>query len=326
MTSAQLSLFDDPAEAPRKKSGFAAEPISFATEERLARALPPNIRLGTSSWTYADWNGIVFPGNPSPKELAAEGLAYYARNPLFTTVSLDRAYYAPVPDADLERYDAQLPEGFQCLVKVWSGVTTYRDRRTGEKIPTFLDVRAFEDAVVAPLRRSFSKRVGALVLEFPPFAQVPPPDAFARRLDRFLSEAPRDFPISVELRNRELFTRRYLDVLIANRVGHTINYWEAMPDVGAQCAMPGVLDADPVVCRVLIKPGTRYEQRKAALMPFNAVKDPDPKMRADVARLAEICVRERKKLFITVNNKSEGCSPLTVRALAERITGLRVDP
>ena len=42
-------------------------------------------------------------------------------------------------------------------------------------------------------------------------------------------------------------------------------------------------------------------------------------MRSDVALLARACRRLGKVLFVLVNNKAEGSSPLTVRALAEQM-------
>ena len=44
-------------------------------------------------------------------------------------------------------------------------------------------------------------------------------------------------------------------------------------------------------------------------------------MRNDVARLSQACRALGKVLYVIVNNKAEGSSPLTVRALAERIAG-----
>jgi uncharacterized protein YecE (DUF72 family) len=275
------------------------------------------VRLGTSSWTFTGWGGLVYPGNPTDRELAASGLLHYARHPLFGTVGVDRSYYAPLSAADLERYAGQLPPGFPCVMKVWSGITTARDARTGERIDTFLDARAFDDRVLAPLRAAFRGHVGALVLELPPMRPCPTPAAFVERLDRFLEEAPRDFPLAVELRNRELLTPRYLDALARRGVGHVLNLWEAMPSIGEQLALPGVLTAPHVVCRLLLRPGTRYAQRKAELAPFDRIRDPNPEMRADVARLADLCGSLGKALFVLVNNKAEGSSPLTVRALAE---------
>jgi hypothetical protein len=76
---------------------------------------------------------------------------------------------------------------------------------------------------------------------------------------------------------------------------------------------------DRVVCRLLIRPGTRYAARKAEMAPFDVIKDPDPIMRRDVVRLAARCGELGKQLFVVINNKAEGSSPLTVRALAEQM-------
>jgi hypothetical protein len=43
-------------------------------------------------------------------------------------------------------------------------------------------------------------------------------------------------------------------------------------------------------------------------------------MRADVARLVGECEKLAKPVFVIANNKAEGSSPLTIAALAERLT------
>jgi hypothetical protein len=92
-----------------------------------------------------------------------------------------------------------------------------------------------------------------------------------------------------------------------------------MPDIGSQLAIRGVLGAPFVVARLLIPPGRRYADRKRELAPFDRLVDPQEGMRDDVARLVEETARLGKVLFVIVNNKAEGSSPLTVRALAERV-------
>ena len=42
-------------------------------------------------------------------------------------------------------------------------------------------------------------------------------------------------------------------------------------------------------------------------------------MRAGIVELARLCKKVQRTLFITVNNKVEGSSPLTIRALMERM-------
>lgn len=308
---AQLDLFAPPAPAA----------LDFSVEAALAARLPPHLRLGTSSWSFPGWAGLVYAGRPTEKELADVGLAEYARHPLMTTVGIDRSYYAPIDGETWRRYDAQLPPGFPCVIKALSEITAAVHPKTREANPSFLDAARCTEVVCRPLLENFAEHVGALVFELPPVrrSELMAPRDFALRLGAFLDALPSGLPYAVELRNRELFTPRYLDVLRERGVGHVLNYWERMPDVGAQLDVPGVLTAEAVVTRLLIPPGQRYAERKAALAPFDRIVEPQEKMRADVERLVQACAELGRVLLVIVNNKAEGSSPLTVRALAERI-------
>jgi hypothetical protein len=93
--------------------------------------------------------------------------------------------------------------------------------------------------------------------------------------------------------------------------------------VGEQLAIPKILTASTVVCRLMLPPGRRYADRVEELGPFNRLLDPQPEMRRDVVRLVEECGRQSKTLFVLVNNKAEGSSPLTVRELARLVVEAR---
>ena len=80
--------------------------------------------LGTSSWSFPGWSGLVY-GRPAASEsrLARDGLAAYASHPLLTTVGIDRGFYAPLDAATFAGYAAQVPAGFRFLVKAPALVT-----------------------------------------------------------------------------------------------------------------------------------------------------------------------------------------------------------
>jgi uncharacterized protein YecE (DUF72 family) len=299
-------------------------------DARLAARLPPWILPGPSSWTFPGWAGIVYPPGTGKDDLLDHGLALAARHPLFRTVGIDRSYYAPLEEAELRRYAAQLPPGFRCVIKAWSAITTLADPRTLAPNPRFLDVDALEKAVLLPLARAFHDHAGPVVLQLAPIPPplLPRPEAFAGALDRFLGALPTAFSYAVELRNRELYTPAYLEVLAGHRVAHVISLWERMPTVGQQLAMPGVLAAPFAVCRLSLPPGQAYEARRAEFAPFDRIVAEEPGARADVAALALACAaRGKKPLYLTVNNKVEGSSPLTVRALVTRmIEGFLLQP
>ncbi|MEO0325776.1 MAG: hypothetical protein AAF447_22685 [Myxococcota bacterium] len=92
-----------------------------------------------------------------------------------------------------------------------------------------------------------------------------------------------------------------------------------MPELGEQLARTGGPTADVTVARLMIPPGKRYADLKAAFHPFDRLVAPQPRMRDDVVRLARACADAGSELYIIVNNKAEGSSPRTVRALAERL-------
>src|SRR5262245_693991 len=93
----QLELFGDASSAAPGGSR-AARPDEIVAPlpprpEHVAHAerLPPGVRIGTSSWSFPGWSGIVYDGHPSQARLARGGLRAYARHPLLRTVGLDRS-------------------------------------------------------------------------------------------------------------------------------------------------------------------------------------------------------------------------------------------
>src|SRR5690606_13926870 len=112
---AQLGLFPDPVEsAPPERVG-PARPATDAAS--LAAALPRGLRLGTSSWSFPGWAGIVYAAPATETDLARFGLAAYARHPLLRTVCVDRSYYRPVEERTFARWASEVPEDFRFVMK-----------------------------------------------------------------------------------------------------------------------------------------------------------------------------------------------------------------
>ncbi|WP_437760278.1 DUF72 domain-containing protein [Sorangium sp. So ce1389] len=337
----QLSLFD-PAPAPTAAEAPAAsEPDAMAAvyedAARVAARLPKGLHLGTSSWSFPGWQGLVYARRHSTEELARDGLAEYARHPLLTTVGIDRSFYAPIPDSDFRRYGAQLPDGFRCVSKTLHAVvsqTLHRSqapqeegegqgagRGPAEPNPDFLSVPLFLSRVAAPLLAAFRAHAGPVLLELPPVgpAHRLPPRAFFERLDAFLGALPRELSYAVEIRERAYLTGEYREILGAHGVAHTYSYFRTMPSPGAQAEVVPVSNAPFALVRLLLKPGRRYEAEQRRFHPFDRMVEPDPAMRAEVARIVCEAAALRVDSFVLVNNKAEGSAPLTVRAIAEEV-------
>jgi uncharacterized protein YecE (DUF72 family) len=317
----QLDLFGAPDAPPTEPPADALAAV-YADAANLAARIDPLIRFGTSSWAFPGWRGLVYSRALGETALAREGLREYARHPLLRTVGIDRSFYAPIPDEDLQRYASQLPEGFLACAKAGASVTS-AVRLTGrgqepEANPTFLSPTVFVDEMLTPFSTHFRRFAGPFVLEFPPLPRGITLTAgeFLGGLDHLLGALPRDFQYAVELREREWLTPDYAQVLRTHGASHVFNYWSRMPLPAAQAEIVAPETQSVNVVRLLLPPGTRYEQQRDAFRPFDTIQAPDLEMRAQVVALARRSAAAGREAFILVNNKAEGSSPLTVTELA----------
>ena len=70
----------------------------------------------------------------------------------------------------------------------------------------------------------------------------------------------------------------------------------------------------------------KYEDAVRTTRPYNRLVRPLPEIRADVVRLIRQGTAEQREVFVLVNNRSEGCAPLTIQALADDLTGAAATP
>lgn len=87
--------------------------------------------------------------------------------------------------------------------------------------------------------------------------------------------------------------------------------------IAADAAEPAL--KGPLVVRWSLAQGDRFGEAKRRLAPFSALQQPDPLTREGIANLVMAAVRGRQRAYVVANNKAEGCAPLSMKALAERI-------
>lgn len=306
---------------------FGPETLPAPTPEvvELAAAIPPEIRFGTSTWTYDGWFGDVYHRRyrgPQP----AKRLEEYTRYPLFRTVGIDSAFYDPPSEAELASYARALPPGFPCVSKVWERITARRFGQdapqpglAGMRNPDFLNAQLFKDSVLGPYGRVFRDHAGCFVFEFQAMRgkDLPDPIRWADQLDDFFAELPRDFRYGVELRNPELLTGVHGEMLKRHGVAHVFNSWTEMPPIGEQIDLGWTFPASFVVARALLKPGRRYSDAVKQFQPYDRVQEPQNDLRKDLLRLITESHRRRVEAFILANNRAEGNAPGTIRAVAK---------
>lgn len=316
----QLSLFGNPERETTPRLGPAAVDEAL---RRIASNLPPSVRLGTSSWSFPGWKGHVWDREADVRTLARHGLAVYARHPLLRAVGIDRTFYAPATARELAEYASQVSDDFRFLMKAASLCTSPRilEKQSSRSSPHFLDAPWATDQVVAPFVEGLGAKGGPLVFQFPPLgaAMTRHPARFSEQLFQFLDALPRGPWYAVEIRDRALFTDTYLSALAAAGATHCLGVHPRMLSLDEQHAAAEEVNRNRIVIRWMLHSGLVYEEAKERYAPFDKLVDEDPSSRSTIRRiLTEAGARGADGMLI-VNNKAEGCAPLSLRRLAEEM-------
>lgn len=317
------------------KSGRVVEAIAPAPEWiELANALPPHVRLGTSSWNYPGWNGLVWDGDYAATNLSRHGLAAYAKHPLFRTVSIDRSFYRPLNVAQFAEYTSQVGPDFRFVVKAPSLVTdalVRDDSGRGMRANAhFLNAEEAIKMFVEPALEGLGNKLGALVFQISPLptawlAQMP---KLINQLHRLLQTIPAlkriapDAVVAVEVRDPQWLTPQFIDALGTTGATYCMGLHAKMPRISEQLPILRALWPGPLVCRWNLNPvhgAFGYEDAKDAYEPYDKIIDPDPETRAELTRVITGTATAGQNVFVTLSNKAEGSAPLSVIELARAI-------
>ncbi|MCA9653077.1 MAG: DUF72 domain-containing protein [Myxococcales bacterium] len=322
----QLPLF-----AAERRPALEVEPAPVSDELRaLALALPPVVRLGTSTWTSPGWEGLVYARSHPPLTLARQGLRAYARHPLLRAVGLEHGGYGPLSTAGLAALAAEVPEGFAFLARADERLTRARrpePRRPGDPPggdePRWLDVEHARERVVRPFVDGLGPKAGVLLFLLPTQdeAALGGRRGLPDRLHRFLQALPRGVSYAVELRNHKLATPAYAAALRDAGALHCVSVHPSMPDVRTQARELDLLDAPGLVVRWSLNPRLDYDTAHRYYQPFDALVDPDLVTRFAIAELVRAMSERGRPSLVLVGNTAEGSAPRSVEQLARAIVG-----
>lgn len=295
---------------------------------QLAAGLSPLLRLGTSSWSFPGWAGLVYAHHHPAANLSRGGLEAYARHPLLRTVSLDRSFYRPIAVAEYEQLASQVPDHFRFLVKAAAAVTDAGLRSQGSGLPTgpnprFLDPAMAAEEVLGPASAGLGSKLGALVFQLSPLTApwLAEPQRLLAALDRFLEALPRPDHgvLALEVRDAALLTPELAALLRAQGVRYCLGLHDRMPPLEDQLPMLRATWPGPLLCRWNLQRGLRYAEARDRFAPFDRLAAPDLPTRTALARLIAATLAAGQPACVTINNKAEGCAAMSVFALAAEV-------
>jgi uncharacterized protein YecE (DUF72 family) len=156
------------------------------------------IRVGTAGWSYADWEGRVYPRR---KPRGFHPLPFLAR--YLDCIEINSSFYALPDPAHVEAWVRHVEPwpAFRFTAKLWSALT---HEQSGDTAASAMAFRA----ALAPLE--LSGRLGAVLVQFPLGFRE---GAQARARLQAIADALPSLPLALELRHASWFAPAALSFL-----------------------------------------------------------------------------------------------------------------
>ncbi len=275
-----------------------------------------NVHIGTCSWKYESWNGMVYDTDSHKRYLAQ-----YAR--MYDTVEVDQWFWSlgkqsyRLPDPlSVRSYDEDTPDDFRFTIKCPNTLTlptAYGTKR--EKNPWFLDAEVFYRFLeqLEPL----IPKIGLLMFQFGYLNRTmfAGRSAFLDSLQHFFTLLPDGIPYAVEIRNPAWMDSSYFKFLKEMQVGPVLlsGYW--MDGIETQLERAESNVHDPFCIRLHGEDRTAIEQ--ACSGNWNRIlENHDQELMAVAPRIVKLA-QQGKVIYVNVNNHYEGSAPMTILKLVD---------
>jgi len=266
---------------------------------RAPMATKGELRLGTSAFTAAGWEGTFYPEGLDSRDY----LGHYAQH--FDAVEVDSTFYRIPSPATTRRWHGQTPEDFLFAAKVPQTIT-----HENVLVNCKAELKKFL-AAMDPL----GEKLGPLLFQFPyfnkkAFATV---NEFLKRLAPFVKKLPKGYRFAIETRNKNWLAPALFDVLRERGIALALVDHPWMPRIGELLGRSDPITAEFTYVRWL---GDRKGIEEKTKTWDKTIVD----RRRDLEEWVEACRKFNQRnisIFAFANNHYAGHAPATIQLFQE---------
>jgi len=280
------------------------------------------IKLGTCSWKYNSWRGLVY-----PEKKQINYLEEYSKQ--FNTVEIDQWFWSLfpndkvlLPDNNLvAEYNKSVEEDFRFTIKLPNAISLthhYQKSKTEPLLSNkyFLSAELFNRTV--EILSVFENKLGCLMLQFEYLnkSKMPDQNTFMTRLKRFADEIDtKNFSVAIEIRNPNYLNEKYFDAI--NEIGFYHVFLEGYYMPSTLLTYEKFQKYVKGICVFRLHGPDRKEIETISNEQWDKIyinRDDN------IKKLTELFSEIRKRdmdLYVNVNNHFEGSAPLTIKKIKE---------
>jgi len=277
------------------------------------------IRIGTCSWKYDSWRGLVYPETGKINYLQE-----YAKK--YNTVEIDQWFWSlfgetsvRLPEEKTVReYLEVIPEDFEFTIKIPNSITLTHFFNPNKNAPLktnshFLSPDIFEKFLekIQPLKNN----LGVLIFQFEYLnkkkmkSQLEFQDLFSA----FISACPDDHTYALEIRNPNYLNEKYFEFLLQNNLKTVFMQGYYMPEIVETYNQYQEFVKNLTVIRLMGR--DRKEMEAKTRGEWNRIAELKDEELEDISSMIKHLRSEDVKVYININNHYEGSAPRTIEKM-----------
>ena len=284
------------------------------------------IRIGTCSWKYESWKGIIYPDKDK-----FNFLEEYSKH--FNTVEVDQWFWSlfegkkvVLPrQSDVKSYSSSVPDDFHFTIKVPNSITLthfYNQNKSAQlkSNPYFLSTDLFNQFIET--LKPLEKNIGVLMFQFEYLnkQKLSGLTEFIDRFDGFTNKLDKKFNYGIEIRNPNYIKKPFFDFLERNMISMVFLHGYYMPPVWQAFNDYKEKLVSPVVIRLHGPDRSGIENKTGNV--WDKIVEPKDDDLEKVAEITNYLQSKKVDVYINVNNHFEGSAPLTINKLNQLIDKL----
>jgi len=281
------------------------------------------IRIGTCSWKYDSWKGIIYPVIDKINHLEE-----YSKH--YNTVEVDQWFWslfapkkAVLPkDSDVKLYAKSVKEDFRITIKIPNSITLthfYNKNNTAELKPNpfFLNTDLFEKFLET--LKPMQQNIGVLMFQFEYLnkQKISGLTEFLDRFESFIESLDTKYTYGVEIRNPNFLKTPFFEFLKRNNLAMVFlqgyympPIWEVFNEYKDQINSTSIIR--------LHGPDRSGIEKKTGSI-WNQIVEPKDDDLDKVAEIIHYLKNKKVDTYVNVNNHYEGSAPLTIKKINKLI-------
>jgi len=280
-----------------------------------------HLRIGTCSWKYDSWKGLVY---PTANEV--NYLQEYSSH--FSTVEVDQWFWslfkgaaAVLPKTEVvKEYARSVPPGFIFSIKVPNSITLTHHYNKNKSTPLTANPHFLSTELMTTFLQTLEplgEHIGPLMFQFEYLNKNKMASLrhFIEMFEVFLQGLPGGYQYCIEIRNPNYLKEDYFDFLAEHHLGPVFLQGYYMPSIFDLYEKFKDQLSDPVVLRLHGPHRQGMEERTNNA--WNTIVDPRDGELLQLEDMVNDLLERRHQVFINVNNHYEGCAPRTIEKIKD---------